>query len=91
MLMDEELIGFVLIVLGAFCVWGVCSFFKQLYYDRKNKDAIIATQQMQYDDSMTRLQDTYYLMALAEIDPKAKKLLQQRMNGDMEKYAQRPE
>lgn len=40
---------------------------------------------------MARLKDTNYLTALAEHDSFARKLLQERINGNVEHYAERPQ
>ena len=56
-----------------------------------HQSEIISEQQRNYDASLMRLKDTNYLTALAEYDSRARKLLQERTNGQEEHYAQRPE
>ncbi len=89
--MEQEMIGFFAIAMGALCVWGIVSYIKQKIYDEKHRDDIIANQQRDYDMSMARLKDTNYLTALAKYDVLAKKLLKERINGDIEHYAKRPQ
>ena len=40
---------------------------------------------------MKRLQDINYLSRLAKVDSLAKKLLEERKNGELEHYAERPQ
>lgn len=58
---------------------------------KRHPEETIKAQQDGYDASIIRLKDTNYLVALANYDPLAKKLLNERMNGEAEHYAKRPE
>ena len=65
--------------------------FKKKKNEITNRDEIIKTQQKEYDESMKRLQDINYLSRLAKVDSLAKKLLEERKNGELEHYAKRPQ
>ena len=91
MLIEGSLMGLFLLAIGAFVIWTICSHFQQKIYDDKHRDEIIETQQKNYDASLARLKDTNYLTALAEHDRLAKKLLEERIDGNLEHYAIRPQ
>lgn len=82
-------------VLTCFLLAGLFSFFPVLFlilfiYNKTHQEKIIGNQQQEYDASKERLQNTAYLIALAEHDSLAKKLLKERMSGIIETYAARP-
>ncbi len=85
-----DIMGVFLLIIGIFSIWAIYSHFKQKFYDMQHKDKIIANQQKNYDASMERLKDTNYLIALAKLDSRAKRLLDERIKGIEEHYANRP-
>lgn len=91
MVTDGEMSGIFLLAMGGYIAWVLGSYFKQRIHDKKHRDEIIADQQSNYDASKARLNDINYLTALAKHDPLAEKLLKERINGDVEHYATRPQ
>ena len=91
LLINGEIIGLLALLIGGSISWVIFSYFKRKHDDSKQKDEIVAEQQRDYDASVERLKNTQYLTALAEHDSRAKKLLHERTNGQVEHYAQRPE
>ncbi len=90
-LMEGEKIGLAAIAMGVGIMWMVALHIKQKIYDEKHWNDIVANRQKDYDKSMERLKDTNYLTALASFDKLAKKLLEERINGETEHYANRPQ
>lgn len=83
--------GLLFLALGGFITWAISSDIKDKINNKKNRESIIRDRQVQYDNSMKRLNDTNYLAAIANFDRKAKKLLHERINGEEEHYAPRPQ
>lgn len=90
-IVEGEMAGLFLIAMGGFVAWIIGSYIKGKIYEKKYRDEVIASQQRGYDASMVRLKNTNYLTALAEHDYLARKLLQERINGNEEHYAKRPQ
>lgn len=91
LLLNAEIIGIFLLALGGINAYIICSYLKRKKDEITNRDEIIKTQQKEYDESMKRLQDINYLSRLAKVDSLAKKLLEERKNGELEHYAKRPQ
>lgn len=79
------------IALGIGDLWLIVSEIKHIINEKKHKSEIVFHQQEEYDASMTRLQNTNYLSALACYDSRANKLLNERLSGKTQHYAPRPE
>lgn len=86
----DVLIGIVSLLMGAGLLWAYIAFIKEAIDNKRNHAEIIANQQQRYDESVERLKNTTYLTALSKHDDRAYKLLQERMNGEVEHYAKRP-
>lgn len=91
LLVYGEMIGLFPLFMGSFISWVIFSYYKRKYDDSKRQDEIINEHQREYDASKERLQNINYLTALAKYDSLAEKLLNERMNGQVEHYAHRPE
>ena len=91
MLIKGSLAGVFLILFSCGFVYMIIDFIRQKAYTEEHRDEIIAKQQADYDASIERLKNKNYLEALAKRDKLANKLLQQRINGETEIYADRPE
>ncbi len=91
MLKTDTIIGLTFLGMAVFSFWAIISYIKEKRYNLVHQSEIISEQQRNYDASLVRLNDTNYLTALAEYDSRARKLLQERTNGQEEHYAQRPE
>ena len=90
-LIEGEMMGLFALAMGIGIMWMIGSHIKQKIDDRKHWDDIVRNRQIDYDKSMERLNDTNYLTALANFDKRAKKLLDERINGETEHYATRPQ
>lgn len=91
LLIEGEMLGIFGLAMGGFIAWVIGSHIKGKIDAKKHWDDIVRNRQLEYDKSMERLKDTNYLTALASFDKRAKKLLDERTNGDTEHYAARPQ
>ncbi len=90
LLTEGEMLGLFCLAMAGFIAWAIGSHIKGKIDDKRHWDDIVRNRQLEYDKSMERLKDTNYLTDLANFDKRAKKLLDERMNGDIEHYANRP-
>lgn len=90
LLIQKELIGLMFLALGAFALFAIGAEIKDGIAAKKRAAEIVREQQKAYDESKQRLQNTDYLIALSKHDKKAKRLLEERNNGEIEQYARRP-
>ncbi len=89
-LLAGDMEGLFFLACGVFIMLVIGSHIKDNIDEKRHWDDIITNRQIDYDKSIERLKDTNYLTALANFDKRAKKLLNERMNGDIEHYANRP-
>lgn len=86
--MTTNILGVLLLV---YCLVIIGCQIYDVIYKITHKEEILEYQKKQYDESMARLKDNGYLVVLSRFDSRAKKLLNERMNGQEEHYAKRPE
>ena len=82
--------GYFFLGFSILLMWVIGTHIKEKIDEDKNWDNILAKRQEDYDKSLERLKDTDYLVALADFDELAEKLLNERINGETEHYARRP-
>ena len=68
----------------------IISHIKQKNDEKKRWPEIVKERQAQYDQSMIRLQDEEYLKALAQVDRRAKQVLNSYQKGEDPVFAPRP-
>ncbi len=79
-----------LMVFGGAVIGIIVSYFVKKREEKLQREQLVIKQRRLYDESKERLQNTYYLTALASHDRAAQKLLQQREAGAVEQYGARP-